>query len=93
MPYISRARREAFTLARNTLKSTRLDSVGELVYMFCWMADHYMSQHIMNFENLNAVIGAFESAKAEFYRKMIAEYEEGKESTHGTVWKQWKEDK
>ena len=92
MPYISGPRRESFAVARNTLKSTRLDTIGELVYMFCWMADHYMSQHIMNFENLNAVMGAFESAKAEFYRKMIADYEDGKEAANGPVWKQWKED-
>jgi len=89
VPYISPARREAFALARNTIKSTRLDSIGELEYMFCWMADLYLSQHIVNFENLNAVIGAFESGKLEVYRRLCADYEQKKMETKGDVFKQW----
>jgi hypothetical protein len=86
MPYLTGPRREAFALARNTLKTTRIDGVGELVYLFCYMADLYVGQHITNFELLNSVVGAFESAKMEFYRKMMAGYEDGKEQSNGPIW-------
>jgi len=88
MPYISTPRREAFALAKNTLKSTRLDTPGELVYMFCYMVDLYLSQRMTNFENLNAVIGAFESAKLEVYRRLVAEYEDQKIASNGDVFRQ-----
>lgn len=91
MPYISPPRREAFAQLRNAVKSTRLDTVGELEYLFCYLADLYVGQHIKNFELLNGVVGAFESGKMEFYRKMVAGYEDGKETANGTVWN--KEDK
>ena len=87
MPYITGPRREAFSLARNTLKTTRIDGIGELVYLFCYMADLYVGQHITNFELLNSVVGAFESAKSEYIRNMLVPYEQNKQSTNGDVWK------
>jgi hypothetical protein len=87
MPYLTGPRREAFALARNTLKTTRIDGIGELVYLFCYMADIYVGQHITNFELLNSVVGAFESAKAEYIRNMLVPYEQNKQSTNGDVWK------
>ena len=88
MPYISAPRRESFALARNTLKTTRIDTIGELEYLLCYMADLYLSQHIMNFDNLNAVVGAFESGKMEVYRRLVAEYEDQKIASNGDVFRQ-----
>lgn len=86
MPYISSPRREAYALLRQAVKDTRVDTIGELEYLFCYLADLYVGQHLMSFELLNSVVGAFESGKMEFYRKMVAGYEDGKEAANGTVW-------
>jgi hypothetical protein len=89
MPYITQQRREAFATLEKEMSFTRVDTPGEMVYLFCRIADLYMSQHLFEFARLNDVIGAFENAKEEFRRKMINDYEDGKEQTNGTVWKQW----
>jgi len=88
MPYITLARREAFALLEEELKSTRTDTPGELVYLFCRVADLYVSQHLVEFRVMNDVIGALENAKLEFHRKVVADFENKKELENGTVWGQ-----
>ena len=89
MPYISPPRREAYALLRNAVRQTRIDNVGELTYLLDFLADLYMETHNFDYLHLCQVVGAFECAKAEFQRKMVADYEDGKEQANGTVWKQW----
>lgn len=89
MPYITPARREAFALLEEELKSTRIDTPGELVYLFCRIADLYVSQHLVEFRVMNDVIGALENAKFEFHRKVVVKRENEKEEENGTVWGKW----
>ena len=89
MPYITGPRREVFALLEEELKSTRIDTPGELVYLFCRVADLYVSQHLVEFRVMNDVIGALENAKLEFHRKVLANYENEKEEENGTVWGKW----
>jgi len=88
-PYITPVRREAFALLEEELKSTRIDTPGELVYLFCRVADLYVSQRLREFRIMNDVVGALENAKLEFHRKVVANYEKEKELENGTVWGQW----
>ena len=89
MPYITGPRREVFALLEEELKSTRIDTPGELVYLFCRIADLYVSQRLREFRIMNDVVGALENAKLEFHRKVVANYENEKELESGTVWGQW----
>ena len=86
MPYISSPRREAYALLRQAVKDTRVDTIGELEYLFCYLADLYVGQHLMSFELLNSVVGAFESGKMEFYRTVLGPYEQTKRESNGDVW-------
>ena len=88
MPYITPVRREAFALLEEELKSTRIDTPGELVYLFCRVADLYVSQHLVEFRVMNDVVGALENAKLEFCRRVLAEFESKKELENGTIWSQ-----
>ena len=84
-PYISSPRREAYAHLKQEIKKTRIDTVGELTYLFDLLADLYMSQHMMNYENLNAVVGSFECAKLEFWRRVTAPYEDTKIESNGAL--------
>ena len=88
MPYISEPNREKLCGARVAIKSSRLDTIGDVEYLFCLIADHYLSLHPFAFATLNSIVGAFECGKMEFYRKMASVYEDGKEKANGTVWTQ-----
>lgn len=85
-PYISPPRREAYALLRQAMKSTRVDNIGELTYLFDFLADLYMSTHNFDYLHLCQVVGAFECAKQEFMRKQLADYEDSKEQANGTIW-------
>jgi len=89
MPYISPPRREVYSQLKHQIKQTRLDSVGEMTYLFDLIADIYMSQHTFDYLHLAQVVGAFECAKSEFLRKMVNDYEDLKEVQSGTIWKEW----
>ena len=89
MPYITGPRREVFALLEEELKSTRIDTPGELVYLFCRVADLYVSQHLVEFRVMNDVVGALENAKLEFHRKVVVNFEDKKELENGTVWGKW----
>lgn len=83
MPYITKNRRkhldcviDHFSIPQNT---------GELVYVLTKMCHKYVEAGLFNFVALNSVIGALECTKTEFYRKVVAPYEEKKRRENGSV--------
>ena len=87
-PYISPPRREAFAQFRQAVKSTRLDTTGELTYLICWVCDQYLRQHPEDYQHMNDVMGALSCAGHEFYRRIVAILEDRKAAENGDVWKQ-----
>lgn len=80
MPYITEHRKN------NLLPHAKVETVGELNYMFTIMAIKYLEDRELSYENLNAIMGAFDSAAKEFYRRVVVPYEEKKMRENGDVY-------
>lgn len=80
MPYITKSERE--TLANGMPPSTP----GELNYAITKLLNDYIDEHRLNYAVINAIVGALECAKAEFYRRVAVPYENSKMATNGDVY-------
>lgn len=82
MPYITAERRRELTDEAHPTPKT----VGELNYLVTMIADRYLAYAGANYEQINAVVGALECAKLEFYRRVAAPYEDVKLVRNGDVY-------
>lgn len=80
MPYVSPWRRE--TLDPDVMP----DNAGELNYVFTKAAIDYVTDHGLSYSTINDIQGAFEGAKAEFYRRVAVPYEDNKIAENGDVY-------
>jgi hypothetical protein len=86
MPYIQKNSRRWFDEALEELRQG-LGPVGELNYCVTKLCIGWVKEHGgMSYDNLNAAIGALESAKLELYRRVVAPYENSKLAEHGDVY-------
>lgn len=58
---------------------------GELNYLFTMLIKEYLRNGV-NYQKINDVIGALEGAKLEFYRRVVAPYEDEKIKQNGDVY-------
>lgn len=79
MPYINKQDREK-------LDTTFPTSAGELNYCITSVCNHYLDLTPKKYANYNEVVGVLESAKLEFYRRLVVPYENKKISEHGEVY-------
>jgi hypothetical protein len=69
------------------LVARQLDNAGELNYAITFLVDQYLGRRQpTRYDGLNSVIGVLECAKLEFYRRLVAPYEDVKCSQHGDVY-------
>jgi hypothetical protein len=61
-------------------------SAGELNYQITQIVLGYLNEQTANYDTLNAIVGALESAKAEFQRRVVAPYEDRKIEENGDVY-------
>ncbi len=80
MPYIHPERR--LDLAVTCLPATE----GELNYLLTSCVKQYLLQHEDSYSTFNAVVGALESAKQEFYRRKVVPLEQEKIQENGDVY-------
>jgi len=85
MPYITKARRESFLGFETGVKGLRIDSAGELNYLLTMLGQIYLGNHGCTYKTFNEIIGAFECAKIETYRRQIANMEDMKKQENGDV--------
>ncbi len=82
MPYITadaRARLDA---------GGKPETAGELNYAITRLVDAYLIQQgEIRYANLNEIIGVFECAKLELYRRVAAPYEDQKRGETGDVYR------
>ena len=64
---------------------TKIDCAGALNYVFTELAQEYIRQKGLRYQNINDIIGALEGAKMEFYRRVAAGYEDTKIEDNGDV--------
>ena len=80
MPYITKE-------AREELYDRDPENAGELQYLIAMMMSDYISDKDQyDYQTLNDVKGALAGAQQEFYRKIVAPYEEKKELLNGSVY-------
>jgi hypothetical protein len=80
MPYIERQRREE-------LFDDSPKTAGEIQYLIADMIQDYLTDKgPYNYQTLNDVMGALAGAQMEFYRKVVAPYENKKELLNGSVY-------
>jgi hypothetical protein len=80
MPYIEKNKREE-------LFDRDPETAGELQYLIAEMIQGYITDKgPYNYQTLNDVMGALAGAQMEFYRKVVAPYENKKEIINGSVY-------
>lgn len=78
MPYIP-------TEARVELEYRDAGTAGELNYEITRLIQGYFIENGGRYQQINDVLGALEGAKAEFYRRIVAPYEDKKIAENGDV--------
>lgn len=79
MPYIDKWRREEID------SGLMPNSPGELNYEFTRLAKRYFDLQGGKYQQINDILGAFEGAKLEFYRRVAVPYEEEKIKMNGDI--------
>ena len=59
---------------------------GELNYKITLLLLDYLDTHDLKYQTINDIMGALEGAKAEFYRRIAASYEDKKIKENGDVY-------
>lgn len=89
MPYLKIADKVRWDPALNPLLGELEYSPatpGELNFIFTETALAYLHGKVTNYATLAEVIGAFEAAKLEFYRRRVVPYEDKKIAENGDVY-------
>jgi len=84
MPYIKQERREALAWTDSEFPATP----GELAYIITRTLIEYAALNCPteNFQCITDLLGALEAAKLEFYRRVVAPYEDKKREENGDVY-------
>ena len=89
MPYIPKVDRirMGFIIgeAQTTIDSGGISN-GDLNYLFSRLAEMYIKYHGLSYNTGSDVIKAFECAKLEFYRRILAPYEDTKLTQNGDIY-------
>lgn len=86
MPYIKQEDRVRFyDTFRELLRAGKINSPGELNYIFTVIINYYISDNGLNYQAINDVVGALNNAESEFYRTTVAPYEDIKIKENGKV--------
>jgi hypothetical protein len=82
MPYILPERRPELDVIIEQFPG--LDD-GQLNYVFTLLAHKCVQERGLRYVNLNALVGVFDCAKMEFYRRVVVPYEKRKIAENGGV--------
>ena len=82
MPYITQQRRTHLSLYPEDGATTP----GELNYLLTQACVKYLRSHGTSYATLNAIVGALECAKQEFYRRSALPFENAKLAENGDVY-------
>lgn len=62
-------------------------TAGELSYLITVLCQKYLvSRATVSYDSLSQVVGVLESTKAEFIRRAVDPFEEGKAASNGDLW-------
>lgn len=80
MPYIKQA-------ARFRLDHDEPQTAGELNFALTEVVDMYVQCHGKRYQTFNDIMGALDGAAREFYRRVVAPYEDKKIAENGDVYR------
>lgn len=80
MPYIDSASRTRLRYGNKPR------SAGELQYEIALLVSGYVNDNDLEYQTLNDVMGALDGASREFYRRIVAPYEDEKIAKNGDVY-------
>jgi hypothetical protein len=83
MPYIKKRERDKITKGL-TLALEDIDTKGELCFAIYYLMKEFAEME-MNFDNASNAIAAADCAKLEFYRRILAPYEDQKIQENGDI--------
>lgn len=86
MPYLVEQEKEYFKELVDQIKRHAITKPGDLNYLIAELINQTCKDKSVNYTLFNGIIGALECNKQEVYRKIIAPYEDRKESENGKVW-------
>ena len=87
MPYIKVEERDRLNQLVQDMSRARLETEGTLNYLITQLCQAYVRQNPpFGYKVVNAVIGALECAKQEYYRRIAASYEDKKIAENGDVY-------
>jgi len=84
MPYIKPVRKEVLEPLVERL-AERCYNAGDLTYVIYALAMKMSAALGKNYKNLSGLIGCMDCAKTEFYRRIVAPYEDQKIEENGDV--------
>lgn len=85
MPYIKQHMRDLIDIHKKDGCFHVAEHSGELNYMITVILKDYLGEYL-NYDRINAAIGALECAKLELYRRIAAPYEDEKMKDNGDVY-------
>lgn len=86
MPYIKQSRRDALFNDSVKDRDDRIKTPGELNFMLTELIKDYVKMKKLSYQTINDIVGALESTKLEFYRRIAVPYENSKISENGDVY-------
>ena len=89
MPYILNSERNALACSPSANYPC---TSGELNYCITKLLINYVHTEGLRYDTLNSIIGALESAKHEFQRRVVDPYEDMKQKQNGDVYDSLEED-
>jgi hypothetical protein len=84
MPYILKKERLAFDKHLKAIGPHTI-SPGDLNYCITVLIHEYLKAHGRSYSTMNDCIGVLDAAKAEFYRRVVAPYEDKKIEENGDI--------
>jgi len=86
MPYINEQDRSKFMWIKQSIEDCPPQTGGELQYLIALMIHYYVIDQGLRYQTCNDIMGALTGANMEFYRRFVAEYEDGKIRDNGDVY-------
>lgn len=88
MPYITKQDQARYDVVLGELQKAVDNSGisnGDLNYLMTKLGLQYLKQHGTSYNTISDVVKALECAKLEFYRRVAANYEDGKKLQNGDI--------
>lgn len=85
MPYIKKDDRDKLSIDGCIIHIDNIDTAGEMQYAIALIIKDFLKRKGLNYQNCNDIMGALTGANLEFYRKIVAPYEDIKIKENGEV--------